>query len=418
MKLKALFISAGAVAFINIGAAILNFGSNVLVSRLFGEGVYAHYSFITTLITILSTILTLGLGNYLLITLPKAQAASWGRLVSSSNTLIVGFFLLAIFPIIIYLQREGYTGIPIALVVFSLASLMASYIRQPVYYAWSRPIYYQCVDKFIRVCVFVVSMILMNYVFNIEGLLLILLSLSLSYSVPNVVFWLDGKRHRLDFFSLGKPLSFKEVGKTSKLFVILVTTTMLTNIDILIMKNIASQELLAYYSAAQKISLVGNMFLMALSGVATPAIVRFQAVMDTQLKGYVKYISLFGFVSLLLYLCAMLVFGKLLLSIFGKNFEAAYTALILLSVAIAISGFFGQTLTLMKVYGNFNAAIFYLLFALFVKLILICLFYKLGVLTVVACSTVSSVIIWNSLCALHLYFRNGVSSSFFWSKGQ
>lgn len=410
VKFKKILFGAGAASLISLLASGVNFLSNIMIARFYGEITYADFSFLFSLLTVISLLVTLGAGQLLLMKLPLLDHNSCRTLVGGINAFILVVTIL-ISPILsLYLLNMGYSCFMVGCFVGSFVLLSTSHIRQSIYFSSERVIHFQLWDKLFKVLIFCFFI----YVFSLYGasnLDYLMFALLLGSFLSGLFLVLDRKMLSLGLLKFYGSFSLSDLKISIQLYSVLLITTLLTNIDILILKNIGNGAELAYFSAAQKLSLVGNIFLISITNIVTPLLVKAEDAQDNNFNLYTKYTTIIGFLSLLAFWAISCIFGKYALSLFGESFSEGFSTLVILVFSHLLSASFGQTLTVMKIKKEMRAILVYMLIAMFLKAITIYYLYiNLGIVGV-ALSSVLVVGSWNILCYLHLKSKYKINTT-------
>lgn len=404
-----LYIRIVLSASVSVFAAAINFILNVYIARIFKEEVFASYSFYISLATIISVIVSLGINQYLLLNIPKINKEAISEISKKAYTSITLFFLPVIFITILYLYFRGESIV--AMLSFVFISYIASILllKQSIYTALKKIIVYQMCDKvfrnsFILIVLFIFSN---ELTFFYELIMVVAGGYFLSFLVMQ--FNLNkGERYNLssDFFK------FIDIKSLTPLYFVFLTTTLMSNVDILILDSITTESNVAVFSASQKIALLSGFFLNAIANILVPYFVK-ERENKQEIGIKAKMSSQFGFASISVFFVAMCFLGEWVLSVFGEGYKAGYFIMLCLIMNIMLSALYGQTLTLMKVKNEGKYLAKLMIFSLAVKFIIVYpLFLYFGVFGVVISSSICT-LIWNHLSYLKLKNKYSINTLVF-----
>ncbi|MNG81300.1 Polysaccharide biosynthesis protein [compost metagenome] len=384
---------------ISVIAAGASFITNIIVARFYGLEDYAYFSYVISLTSITSMISTLGLNQYLLLNLPGKNASIKSSIQQKAcSTFYVSNILISI-VLLCFLLSNG-SSINESLFICMISILSSCFIfRQGVYFSEEKIILSQLIDRVVR-ALFLIMLLISFKLFSIEeSSFIVSLSIILSYLCASVIYLFLIKDVRVFYFNSSGLMEASEVKSSLMLCAVVISTTLLSNFDIIFLGFVKNSFDLSVYASSQKISLMGAIFLLSITNVVTPSLVKGK---DKDLKSSLMHATSIGFFASLLFFVFVLIFGEFVLSIFGNEFKAGYNTLVILALSQLVSSFFGQSLTMMKVKGEIKTLSIFILIALLFKASLISYFYQMWGINGVAMSTLISVFVWNYLCFRYL----------------
>lgn len=378
-------------AFISLLSSGLNFLLNVYIARTYSDNVFADYNYIISLYNILSVLFSLGLSQYLLINLPKFDRKEMIKTIGKINFISLFFSLIgyAIIALFILDYNDFFTEI-----LFILIGVFFSFQlnRQSILFANEKVIVFQVIDKIIRLAII---LFLINFVddgnSDFNNLLLCVLG---SYIFCQIFSGIGYKGLGLSKVNISFNIGKEIYKKSLNLYGAIIIVVLMSNIDILILKEIGTIEELALFIAAQKIALLAGVVLNSLTNVVTPKLAR----NNKDKSNHIKVSTIIGFSTILFFLIFIILFGDFILLIFGDEYTDSEIILNLMVFNSLLSAFFGQSLTLMKTENESARLTRYLSVAVIIKVILSVLAYdSLGYYSVAFASLVST-LVWNTLC--------------------
>ncbi len=160
-----------------------------------------------------------------------------------------------------------------------------------------------------------------------------------------------------------------------------------------------------------RITAISSITLGIINSVSAPTFVKYFKSKDyLKLSKYVSQTTSYIFVSALPILLILLIFPKLVLNIFGFNYQSSSLALIFIAIGQFFSAFFGSVGVLLQMSGNektFNKILGLSLVVLLVLGFLLTPKFKLNGL---ALAIMVSTILWNLLSAIVIYKKYNIIS--------
>ena len=415
-NLRYIFATSLFSSFLSVASAGLNFLINIYIARNFETTVFASYSYIFSLIAVLSMLTTFGTNQYLLLNIPKSNYAQKEILIAKVNIFILIATVFISTALFFLLSDNDYSiqSKLFILVTYILATFML--IRQAVLFAESKVVLSQLWDKCMRLVIFIVLLFALSFFGGAEifdSLDIVMGGMFLSYLLAFLGLQFFYKKMFPVSFIKQVFLSKNEIKESLLLFGVVIGTTILSNIDILFLGHFGSASDVAYYSAAQKISLVGGIFLISMTNVITPKLVKLNGSNNGDFEKYSQMVTWVGFCSITLFAVLTFFWGEEVLKLFGNEFVGGHLALILLVVASLVSSSFGQSLTVMKVKKESKKLTVFIVLALLFKLSIMEPLYNLYGFNGVAISTIVAVLTWNVLCTAHLIRGHSINTTIF-----
>lgn len=378
-------------AIISLLSSGLNFLLNVYIARTYSDDVFADYNYVISLYNILSVLFSFGLSQYLLINIPRVDTKEMIKIIGKINfiSLFVSLFGYATISIFILDYDDFLTEI---LIVFIGVFFTFQLNRQSILFANEKVIVFQIIDKIIRLAMILFLINIIDYGnSDFNNLLLCVLG---SYIFCQIFSGIGYKGLGLSKISISFNLG-KDVYKNSfNLYGAVLIVVLMSNIDILILKEIGTIEELALFIAAQKIALLAGVVLNALTNVITPKLAR----NNKDKANNIRVSTLIGFFTILIFLIFTIIFGDFALHIFGEKYISSDMILNLMVFNSLLSAFFGQSLTLMKTENESAKLTKYLFIAVIIKILISVLAYDYLGYYSVAFASLLSTLVWNVLC--------------------
>ncbi|ODB36811.1 hypothetical protein BB427_02005 [Pseudoalteromonas sp. BMB] len=412
MNFKKLLSNSLLSAGISFFAALLSFFTNILIAREFGVSEFATFSFIISLLAVSGVVANLGLNQYLLLNLPgKSSLRKTSLKIRTVNTFYVANFIVSL-CVFTYVLLSKYSYLTVFLITASslLSSLMI--YRQAVLFAEEKVLFSQLIDRVFRgVLLFLLLLlgIFISDLVNIGGAELIGLSIFLSYLFSNAAYSSRFNKVKVVYPIRKRYLAKSELTSSLNLCIIVIFTTLMTNVDVLFLGAVGNEFDLASYSASQKITLLSSVFLMALTNIITPTLVKSRA--ENSFSSNLKLPVLIGFSASLVFFIIVFIFGELILNVFGSEYIDAKSALVILSLSQLINAFYGQSLTVMKIKKHIKRLAIYILTSLIFKFVFLLFFYNSYGINGVAFTSLISIFLWNFLCHRFILKKYRVDTS-------
>lgn len=261
---------------------------------------------------------------------------------------------------------------------------------------------FQLWDKLIRLGLFFLFVYVAKSFYSNSDFFCVIFSFFLSYVLLYLTGYVRSSGLFINTFVFPK-FDGGVITESFYLFIVLIVTTLMSNIDVVIIEKMGTTTEVALYSAAQKIALISGVFINSLTNVVMPKLVRSMSNKDKiGLGKNIKSSLRIGFAIIFAYFIFVILLGDKLLRVFGDNYSGSHNILILLVFSILTSAAFGQTLTLMRIKGESKLLIIFIFFALLLKFTLSIVFYKqLGTFGVSLFSCLA-ILFWNVMCYAHL----------------
>ncbi|MBR9728209.1 lipopolysaccharide biosynthesis protein [Shewanella intestini] len=393
-------------------SALSAFGVNIAISRLFGGELFGFYSYIVSFTALTSVISCFGFNQFILLRLPKIDLAEKGHWLS--NVTRTFYITLAITSVIIvfYLSYIGFSFYLSIFIVLINTAVSISLIRISILISEGDAVFANAIEKLIRSIFFLLSLILFYSTIG-SDLSYYLLCIVLLTSYVFVSFFSNkkiNKNSKIYKVSIGGVVEKKDLHVTIKLFSILLIVTLITNVDVIILERISDMKTVAYYSSAQKVSMLSSIVLLSVNNVVFPILVKSTG---NRVPIINNLATLIGFVSSLMFLLIVFYFGDLILGLFGEDYKHYNNLALLITFGYFLSSIFGQTLTMMKIKEEFLPLFIYLIIGLTIKLGFIYFYYENLGLEAIAYSTILCVLTWNFLCFLHLNKKYKLNTTIF-----
>ena len=358
---KKLLIAGSLSAFtIQSLAAVMSFGMNVFVARLLDADGYGLYAYAVSWANVLAILCCLGIDSNTLRFLPAYRANSqWPELrglVKWSAFIVMGASVITVAFLEFWISRLHISGakqaaIQIGLLMVPAMSLLA--LGQAILRSFKSIVQALLPNGVLRPALMITGVLLLLVAFNVrkdaDNVLLVLVGavyLAMLYQYSRVFMRLQGVprtgsaefRPRL-WLSVALPL-----------VAMAALTTLLGQLDILMLGSLGTTRETGFYSAAVRFATLASFGLTAANMIVAPLISElYYTGRFVDLRRMIRYVTGLITVFALLVTVIFIFLGRQLLSIFGTGYAAAYIpALILLSgqVVNAITGPVGYLLIL------------------------------------------------------------------------
>jgi O-antigen/teichoic acid export membrane protein len=393
--MKPLYYKIVFSAFLAGLSALVSFGLNVQIARIFGSDVFADFSYYISIVTILAVFSSVGMNQYLLLKLPIMNEGEIEKLNAEVDSTLVLICLpvLSLLSFFLYFKGENLITI-ISIVGISFFSSLFL-IKQSVYIALKRVFVFQFCDKIARNSLLLVLFFFAsNYIKSFSVFIFFVF-------IGHIISFLLIQYNLASYskFRVSKSLlSYSDVKSTYPLYLVLLSVTLMGNLDIIIVDFLSTSQEVAVFSASQKVALLAGFLVNAIANILVPYFVKAsEEKQDAVLNRQVRFSSLFGFISIFIFLIIISFTGEYVLSVFGVSYIAGFPILLVLVINALLSAIYGQTLTLMKVKKEGLKLSKYIIFALIIKLLLTFNFYKYFDVIGIAYSSTLCIFIWNHL---------------------
>lgn len=340
--------------------ALLAFASNVILARYLGVHTYGIYSFSTNLLKLLIIPTLLGFGTYTLRYYPRQIASEqWSllngyRLFSNWATIGVSVIIILISYVLIYFSDLVLPENKDAYMIFILSLPLFSFLN--LYIARAQAKHKLNLALLPNYILLPSMLIILNlgvyYLFDKEISDTDFAWIYFGSNAFVVLFQIIGlHKSKIPEMRLAKPVYAAKEWLTTSLPMLFTSSLqlLLKTADIFIIGLLMTASDVGIYNAALKIDFIVLFGLRAANFVEAPLFSKLYGAGDMKgLQKMVKQSTWIIFVSTILISLPILFFGTHILSLFGKEFEAAYWPLIIILLSNAFNAFSGSVGVLMS----------------------------------------------------------------------
>lgn len=328
----------------------------VICARLFGAETFGEYTYLFTLVTIFSYLITLGLDNGLVYSLPKDGK----KYVSFAFLLNVISFLLISCLFIIFVDNRNFLKMLPIIGLFSLELMFFA-----IYKFTGNFRGYYLVNGILSMILRIIIVILLWFMYE-DSINSIILGVTISLLIANLFYLYKSKI----FF--GPIYVNKELLKFSiPLIMANMTTIFLGKVGILMLGSMATNKDVAIYQIITQIAGFIGLLLIIFSSVFAPQIAKFFHEKEMQKVKYLYIKStriLFGIG--LAFAVIVILFSDEILWIFGDEFVDGKIALIYLVGGQFVNVAVGGVWTLLAMTGKPKLQMYANIFSLFLNIVL------------------------------------------------
>ena len=407
------------ILLMQVFSIILFFVINILLARYLGVKGYGFYTFLLAWVSVLSVIATAGWDGLLVREITKYQSGKkWGLLkglLGRSNrvVLISSFTLLTLvlagsyfLPFFheVHLPKEV-----LAISLLLLPFLAFANLRQAALRGLNKVVTGQIPEKIIfPFCLLFLIVIIWyqsKYQFSVFSVLVLnLIAIVISFSVGSLQLWYHTKKLN----GLDPPQYEQKLWLKSALFFLLLSGMGMldSQIDIVMLGSIKSTAEVGIYNAAKKISLIISFILYAVNIVLSPLFSRLYYEKDFKLLQNVFTFSarITSVIALSLFIL-IFIFGNDVLVLFGKEFIAGKTTLLILSAGQLFNIFAGSVGILLVMTGYERETVICLGIGVGVNIVMNILLTPKWGIEGTAIATTAGITVWNILTIYFVYKR-------------
>jgi len=414
---KKLFSKIIIVLTINTAGKLFAVLANILLARYFGAKLYGEYVYVYSYILVFAVFASFGLDQGLVKFIPELEiegeeTGEFVTVASIFSILISSIFLslLWIFskPISEYiLGSANYQN----MVVFQSGFIMIYaqiLVLSGALQSTNRITLFAFARTLMPEVIFVIS-ILLSLCINSVNANYIIISRYFSFviTLASIVFLCRYNFAKIKRINFKKYILFIKFAST----VVLISSMniIINKLNIFLVGHFLDPKSVGIFNSAAQIALLISFLLVSINQVFSPKIAKYYAEKDiNSIQQYYSKINYtMMFVSVIIIVVIML-FGKLILSIFGDEYVSAYNILIVLSIGQLINGITGPCGVILTVTGN---AIFNVYINIFMMILITILdLYFIPRFGMIGAAIVSSlsVSITNILKVIIMYKKTGI----------
>jgi len=405
----------------NVG---FTFVSSIIVANLAGDYELGRYEYIMTWINLFCIVALFGYHTLAVREIPKLKAnkdyegirhfwqqSYWWVLLASITTAILGWYALNFFGLIDYtdftLLKIGMLMVP----VWVIALLISGVLRGSKHIINS-----QLPLQVIRPIVFVLAIVTLAFSFKKFTAISILTAqlIALVFVLLTSVYYL--KRNGGDFLVKTTKSQYKSNWSSAALLLFFqgFIAFLNTKFDILLLNEYCTKEEIAYYSISVKIAALMGLMMVTVNLVIGPEISRLYNQNNiTKLEMLLSRSIKLTFGLTLPVALFLVLFGQLVLSLFGKEFVVGYPVLVIFIFVALVNIGAGAVGNILNMTG-YEKHVFYgvlisLIFNIALNFTLIPLFGIIGA----AISTGTAIIVWNVILWWFVKQKIGINPSIF-----
>lgn len=349
-----------------VGLAVL---MQVVLARVLGVVSYGYYAYVMTVITFLVFPANLGFDTAIVRYVASYKSNHlWGEikgLLRRANqlTFIVSITIMAVSGLVIYLmyknsQGEFYYTFLFGLLIIPL--MATSTLRQSSLLALKEVMFAQFPEKVMRPVFCILILFACNAIFHVhvnafEAMVIFFSSMLLSY-----IFGAWVLHRKLKPSVKLQPYKYHTKHWVSESLTLMVNSGMyliLGQLSVVMIGMMNGTSESGIFSATVRIATMVSFAITSINMIAAPIISECYAKGDMkQMQKICTLSGRSGFIFAGLVFLTVLLFGQWILGLFGEEFKAGTTALILLSLSHLVHSYCGQSGTVMTMTGQQRAS--------------------------------------------------------------
>lgn len=404
-------IKGGSVPFISkVSSVLIVYLFYLFISRNYGAEVNGIFSTFITLLTILAVVSKMGFDTSIVKQMAALLTSNKSNLIGITHRKmsLITFSVSIIFSVIIYVSNNtlnelffdsrdvfNFAWLALCLPIFSLLSLNIEALRglqKMSSYAFLQNVsLYGFALLFLLILFQTKNSINPIYAFTFSLIFIFLVS----------IFLFQKNSPKFHKATVSSKLLLKES------FPMLLSNSsfyLMSMIDILMISYFLPESETGIYSNASKVANLNILFLFAINAIASPKLAQFHSNQEiSSLKAFVKETSRLSIILSLPTLLIILIFPEFLLSLFGEEFTAGKTVLIILAIGQFFNAVAGSIMNVLNMTGKEKVAKNIIISATIINFILnVILIPRYGIIGA-AISTGFTTILWNGLGVISVY---------------
>jgi O-antigen/teichoic acid export membrane protein len=358
---KAIIQSSAKIIIVQVIAAFLLFANSFTIIKISDERIYGSYVSIMAWVNLFSVIVVFGFEDYFIATIPKIHSRretenyALSVLLRALIILLIIFSLLTIVLIILnnsnlFEQALHQNQIYFFLLLFevSVLNILIAFFR-----SLNKIVFGQVIDKLLRPVLMILFTVLLFIILRQLSLGLVLL---MQVAVLLTVIIFLGVQLRKAFSSFPRPGNiFDKSLKLNAAFLLISILNLLSvRLDILFLTKTVLPEQVGYYNLGVRLADVIGFPLAAMNLVVPTFLSKESADHSFSIKKVVRDTSVITFVATLVIYLPLVLFGKYVLSFFGKHFIQGYWPMVILGGTNLISSMSHQMNGYLMISGKQN----------------------------------------------------------------
>lgn len=389
-------------------ASLLALITNVYMARYFSIEVFAKYSVIMSIVSIAIVIGCLGYDSVIMrFSKSTDELNIFLRDLIYNSCWVVVLFLMSLTVIIHFFASVSL----FESVIWSSFSLLLCFgsIRVAIYINLNEQVFGQGVEKLLKAALIFISIYYASLLDESAQLLTIALCMLFSCLLCSAISWFKLRALGLLNFKDSSP-GTKSTRPNLSLFMIGILLALYGNIDLIFISDIFSDAVVANYALSIKLSLAINIVIIAVNQALTPIFAK-----KTNKKFKVKKAADSGLIIALFF--SLIFFSLVLLlkdevvTYFGDDYSMSKDLLLFSAFILLTNVLFGQTFTMMKVWGLENKLLTYMIIAFIAKYIFVFFFHERIGYLVFMFGNLIYVIAWNVLSLYQLKKKFSIDPS-------
>lgn len=414
--------SAGFIILVyHVGLTFLN---SIIVANLAGDTIYGRYTYINAWLNIFCVLSLFGFHTLAVREIPKLKAAKnlegakhywqhtfWWVLLNALLVAILGWTVLSYAGKIGEHNQFAFKLAMVALPFWTLSLLLSGFLRGSKHIVDS-----QLPLKILLPTFYIVAIGFFAAFFGYLTVNMIIGALLIALVLVFISSWFLLKKD--EPWIIKKPKQIKYANAWTKVAFLFffqgIIASLNSRFDILVLENYCSEAELAYYDIAIKISSLMGIVLLTVNLVIAPEISKLYA--NKQLKKLEMLVQRsikIAFLATIPITFFLIIFGPMVLKLFGKSFEAGYPILIIFTVVQIVNVGAGSVGNILNMTGHEKEVIVGILISLAfnvgLNLFLVPRFGMMGA----ALATGFSIVIWNIILWMAVKQKIGINASIF-----
>ncbi|UPS14601.1 oligosaccharide flippase family protein [Vibrio alginolyticus] len=380
-------------------ASLFSLATNIYMARYFSIEVFANYSIIMSIVSIAIVIGCLGYDSVIIrFSKNTTELNSYlCNLIFNSWWFVAIFLFLLVVIINLSVRVSLFESI-----IWSIISLLLclSALRLSIFININKQIFGQSVEKLTKTFLILASIIYSSLVDEDKQLFTIAICIFISCLFCGLI----------SFFKLRKfgLLNFNELSNNTQnlkpnlsLFSIGIIIAVYGNIDIVLISKLFSDDVVANYALSIKLSLAINIVILAVNQALTPIFAKKKS-NRSEVKKAADNGLIIAIIFSLIFFIFVVTFKDMITEYFGDEYSITKDLLFLSAFVLLINVLFGQTFTMMKIWGFEKKLLTSMLIAMVLKYLFVYLFYETVGYMVFMFGSFIYMIVWNMLSLYQL----------------
>lgn len=406
------------VLFIRILGVAMFFGVTLFLTNFFEADQVGRYDFSRSLIIFLGAITVFGMHQAILVY--SGQLAAQNNLWYIKKIYYKMVLIVFTISLILFLCSKlvsldsvyNLTGIKVTPTGYKTILALFFYgltmLNIDVFRAINKIFFSEIYRNIIRYFLFFIGVLILYFTHNsqylVEVFLLNFVVLSIISTVVLMITF-SNKKHERDTIITYKNILFK----SGPMAVSAASFLLMQSMDVLMLTKLTNYEIVAYYGAALKLTMIIAIVLASVNSVIAPQISEhYFSKKINLLKQNIKKGTRLIFVVTFPLIIGLALLPTFALSFFGNDYISAKNSLLVLLIGQVINTFCGSVGIYLNMTGKQKIFQLILVTALLLNVILNYILIPIYGMVGAAIATSSSMILWNIVAVIYVYKKDGV----------